>query len=204
MSRRRTGRCPSPLGSVVRGALAGICGTAAMDLVQYLQYRSAGGEDDLVHYELSAVESFERAPAPARIANRLAEGLFQTTLPDEKVNLVNNLMHWGYGTAWGGMLALATGARRPARVWWGPLFGTAVFLSDYVVLPPTGLYQPIFEYDATTLAKDWRDHLVYGAAAAVALRVLGGRDRRLVHGHRDRRRCHRDGGGPRRLGPRPR
>lgn len=174
MSRRHRGRCPSPLGVVVRGALAGLVGTAAMDLVQYLRYRSGGGEDNLLHYEFSAVASFEEAPAPAKIAKRVVESLFDTKLPDEKVNLANNVMHWGYGTAWGGMLGLVTGAVRPARVWWGPLFGTAVFLTDYVVLPPTGLYQPIFEYDAKTLAKDWRDHAVYGSVAGIALRVLGG------------------------------
>lgn len=173
-------RCPSPLGSVVRGALAGFAGTAAMDLVQYLRYRSGGGNDAFLHYEFSAVESFDEAPAPAQVAKRVVEGLFETNLPDEKVNLVNNLMHWGYGTAWGGALGLVAGAHRPARVWWGPLFGTVVFLSDYLVLPPTGLYQPIFEYDAKTLAKDWRDHVIYGTAAGVALRVLGG-----SRGHRD-------------------
>ena len=175
MSRRSPGRCSSPLRSVVRGALAGVVGTAAMDLAQYLRYRSGGGEEDLLHYEFSSVESFDKAPAPAQIAKRLAEGLLQTKLSDEKVNLANNLMHWGYGTAWGAALGLVTGGGRPAKVWCGPLFGTIVFLSDYVVLPPTGLYQPIFEYDAKTLAKDWRDHAVYGSAAGIALRVLGGR-----------------------------
>jgi hypothetical protein len=165
----RAGRRTSP-GAVLRGALAGTAGTAAMDLVQYLRYRSGGGEDRALHYEFSAVASFAEAPAPAQIAKRVVEGLFRTSLPDATANVANNVMHWGYGVTWGAVLALLAGAtRRPVRVWWGPLFGTAVFLSDYVVLPPTGLYRPIWEYDATTLAKDWADHVVYGSVAAAAI-----------------------------------
>lgn len=54
------------------------------------------------------------------------------------------------------------------------MFGTVVFLADYVVLPPTGLYQPIWTYDAKTLGKDWASHLVYGTATGFALRALLG------------------------------
>lgn len=54
------------------------------------------------------------------------------------------------------------------------MFGTVVFLADYVVLPPTGLYQPIWTYDAKTLGKDWASHLVYGTVSGIFLRVLLG------------------------------
>lgn len=47
-----------------------------------------------------------------------------------------------------------------------------VWLTDYTVLPATGLYQPIWDYDAKTLGKDWADHLVYGTATAAALAAL--------------------------------
>ena len=166
------GRRRSPLRSVVPGAVAGAVGTAAMDAVQYLRYRAGGGKTRPLHYEFAAVASFEQAPAPAQIAKRLFEALFHRTVPDEKVNLANNVMHWGYGMAWGGALGLVAGTRRSASAWWGPLFGTVVFVSDYVVLPPTGLYRQIWEYDARTLSKDWADHVVYGSVTAVALRMF--------------------------------
>jgi hypothetical protein len=63
-------------------------------------------------------------------------------------------------------------AGRPGRPWWGPVHGTAVWLSDYVTLPLLGLYQPIWCYDAKTLARDWADHAVYGTVAGVAYRLL--------------------------------
>ena len=54
----------------------------------------------------------------------------------------------------------------------GLAFGSVVFGSDYVVLPPTGLYKPIWEYDAATLWDDYSAHLVYGLGTGVATRLL--------------------------------
>jgi len=39
-------------------------------------------------------------------------------------------------------------------------------------LPAATLYQPIWDYDAKTLANDLSAHLVYGLATAAALRVF--------------------------------
>ena len=46
-------------------------------------------------------------------------------------------------------------------------FGTAVWGSDYVILPAGGFYKPIWEYDAKTLAGDLSAHLAYGTGTAV-------------------------------------
>ncbi len=54
----------------------------------------------------------------------------------------------------------------------GLLFGTAVWLSGYVVLPPTNLYRPIWEYDLKTLARDWLGHIVYGTTATAFRAML--------------------------------
>ena len=45
----------------------------------------------------------------------------------------------------------------------GLLLGTALFANDYIALPVAGLYKPIWEYDAKTLAWDLGAHLAYGA-----------------------------------------
>jgi uncharacterized membrane protein YagU involved in acid resistance len=80
-------------------------------------------------------------------------------------------MHWAYGSSWAAAYGLL-GAR--GRRWWsGPVFGSLVWASGYVVLPAAGLYEPIWRYDAETLAKDLSAHLVYGTVADRALRVLG-------------------------------
>jgi hypothetical protein len=46
--------------------------------------------------------------------------------------------------------------------------GPVVWLSGYVILPLAGVYQPIWKYDAKTLAEDLSAHLVYGAATSTA------------------------------------
>ena len=164
----------TPLGVLARGAIAGAAGTAAMDLFQYLQYRAGGGSDGPVTWEFSSVPGWDGAPAPAQIGKRVFEALFARTLSDRAANRVNNVMHWSYGISWAAAFGIVTGSASRSRARLGPVFGTVIFLADYVVLPPTGLYQPIWTYDAKTLGKDWASHLVYGTATGISLRVLLG------------------------------
>jgi hypothetical protein len=70
---------------------------------------------------------------------------------------------------------LAVGSLRRPRVWFGALFGAAVWGSGYVVLPAAGLYRPIWEYDRRTLADDLSAHLVYGLTTAAVFRLLSPR-----------------------------
>ncbi|MGH8994512.1 MAG: hypothetical protein ACRDYB_00485 [Acidimicrobiales bacterium] len=165
---------PTPLGILAKGAIAGAAGTAAMDLFQYLQYRAGGGNDGPVSWEFSSVTGWDGAPAPAQIGKRIFEALFARDLPDRVANRVNNVMHWGYGISWAAALGILAGSTARTRARLGPVFGTVVFLADYVVLPPTGLYQPIWTYDAKTLGKDWASHLVYGTVSGLSLRALLG------------------------------
>lgn len=170
---RSTRGCgPTPLGAVVRGLMAGAAGTAAMDLFRYAQYRSGGASQPLLAWELSGVRRWDEAPAPAQVGKRVYEALYETELPDEAANRVNNLVHWGYGLAWGAAFGVLGGSARRVRLRWGPVLGTVVWLLDYVTLPPTGLYQPIWEYDRSTLAKDWAVHVAYGVGATAMSRLL--------------------------------
>ena len=164
----------TPLGVLAKGAIAGAAGTAAMDLFQYLQYRAGGGSDGPVTWEFSSVPGWDGAPAPAQIGKRVFEALFARTLSDRAANRVNNVMHWGYGISWAAAFGTVTGSASRSWARLGPVFGTVVFLADYVVLPPTGLYQPIWTYDAKTLGKDWASHLFYGTVSGLSLRALLG------------------------------
>ena len=166
----------TPLGALARGVVAGVVGTAAMDLVQFVRYKLGGGNDRLLAWEFSAgLKDWEQAPAPAHIGKRVVEGVFQRQLPPERAALVNNLAHWGYGIAWGGLFGLVEGSLRAPRVRHGLALGATVWTASYVLLPLAGLYRPIWEYDAKVLAKDLGDHLVYGLGAAGTGRLLAGR-----------------------------
>jgi hypothetical protein len=172
---RSQGTPVTPLGAIVRGAVAGAVGTVALDAYNYAQYRAGGGTDDPLAWETSVgLDSWEQAPAPAHVGKRLYEGLFQKELAPRSARLVNNVMHWGYGLFWGAQYGVVAASIGPRKLR-GPVFGTVVWLSGYVVLPLAKLYKPIWQYDAKTLAKDWGGHLCYGTAAAAAFRVLAGR-----------------------------
>jgi hypothetical protein len=163
----------SPIGAVIRGLVAGALGTAAMDALLFSRYRRGGGDSALRDWELSSgLTSWDDAPAPAHVGKRMFEGLFQHELPASRAPLVNNVMHWGYGILNGAQYGLVAGSLRAPRVRYGLPFGAAVWGSSYVILPAAGLYEPIWKYDAKTLANDLSAHLVYGLATATSMRAL--------------------------------
>jgi hypothetical protein len=163
----------TPVDAVVRGLLAGAGGTAAMDAVLFARYRRGGGKSSFKEWEFSeGLSSWEDAPAPAQVGKRLWEGLFQVELPPSRAPLVNNVTHWAYGMLYGALYGIVAGSLRKQRVGYGLPFGAFVWAGDYVVLPATKLYKPIWEYDAKTLAKDLSAHLVYGLATSTTLRLL--------------------------------
>ena len=167
------GRPLTPLGALGRGVLAGAAGTAAMDLLIYRRYRRDGGAQAWAEWEFSAgVEVWDGAAAPGQVGRRLVEGLFQLELAPRWARATNNVMHWGYGLAWGAQYGIVAGSARTLRRGYGLVLGPVVFASGYVVLPLAKLYKPIWDYDAETLAKDLSAHLLYGVVTAEAFRLL--------------------------------
>jgi len=87
-------RRPTPAGTILRGAVAGLAGTLAMDLLWYRRHRRDGGEDGFLDWESSAgTTSYEQAGAPAQVSKRIAEGYLQRELPPESARTMNNAMH---------------------------------------------------------------------------------------------------------------
>lgn len=143
-----------------------------MDLLLYSRHRRGGGEPGFRRFEFSAAKDWDKISVPGQVGRRMAEGFTQKHLPARLAPRVNNLMHWGYGTFWGAAYGILAGSVRPLSAWLGPPFGAAVFLSDYVILPPSGLYQPIWKYKPTVLWADLSSHVVYGAGVGLAFRLL--------------------------------
>ena len=161
------------LGIIARGLAAGAIGTAAMDTLLFRRYRRAGGESRFPSWEFSAgLTSWEGAPAPALVGKRIFERLSGRELGPDRVPLVNNVMHWGYGMLNGTQYGVVARSLRVPPIRYGLPFGATVFSGDYVVLSALKLYEPIWKYDRKTLADDLSAHLVYGLGTAAALQVL--------------------------------
>lgn len=165
--------CMTPLGALARGLLAGTVGTLAMDLVWYRRYTRGGGKSRFPGWEFSAgLDNWNDASAPGKLGKQLYEGFTQRELPAHYAALTNNVMHWGYGTVWGGLYGLVAGSLHTPGVTFGLPFGAAVWTSSYVILPIAGLYKPIWEYDSPTLLRDLSAHLAYGLTSAAAFALL--------------------------------
>jgi len=151
------------------GLLAGAAGTLVMDLVWYRRYRRGGGESRFLEWEFaSAPSSWDKASVPANVGRLLFETITHTELSEQAIGVTTNLMHWGYGSQWGVVLAFGLGSAKCLRPWHGPLLGALVWLASYVSLPIAGFYKPIWSYDPGTLWQDLSAHLVYGAGAIAA------------------------------------
>lgn len=169
----RTGKHSlTPLAAVAAGLLAGAVGTVGLDAVEYLRYRRGGGTDSPLAWEFAPVETWEKAPAPGQVARRVIEGFTQRKLADRWAFPVSTAMHWGYGSGSAVAYGIVAGSLRRPRAAYGLPFGAAVWATGYVVLPEGGLYKPIWQYDAETLAWDLSGHLAYGAATGTAFWLL--------------------------------
>lgn len=148
---------PTPLGTVARGLAAGAAGTAAMTVCQTA---------------VAKVRGTEPSTTPAEVAKRVIRGVFHRRVDEGKTGLLNNAMHWGYGTSWGTVYALADGVVAVPVVPRGLAFGTVVWGASLVELPAMKLAPPVWEYPPLELALDVSYHLVYGVAAAAAYAAL--------------------------------
>jgi hypothetical protein len=159
--------------AAARGVAASALGTLAMDLFLYRRYRREGGESGFGAWESSSgLESWDDAPAPAKVGKRMVETVTRRELSPRWARTVNNLTHWGYGMSAGAPFGVAASVVGSAPVLSGLPFGAGVWASGYVVLPVLGVYRPIWEYDLETLGKDLGAHLVFGLSTAAAFRVL--------------------------------
>jgi hypothetical protein len=152
------GRC-SPLAALVRGVVAGAAGTGAMTAAQLAYYRATGGSS---------------SDTPAQVGRRIVEGVFRREVPDERMPVLNELMHWLYGTSWGGLYGIVAGSRsRGLRG--GLALGTVVWAAGLVELPAMKVAPPPWEWGAASLGTDLGFHLVYGVATSAAHGLLAPR-----------------------------
>ena len=163
----------TPVSAVARGVAASGVGTLALDSVWYRRYRNGGGGSGFPDWETSAgLNSWDDAPAPAKVGKILVKAVSGRELGPQHARLVTNITHWGYGLLAGATYGVLAGILRSPKLRYGPPFGFGVWATGYVVLPAFGVYKPIWEYDAETLRKDLSAHLVFGVATAATFKVL--------------------------------
>lgn len=155
--------------NALTGAVAGVIGTLAMDLVWYARHRAQGGEQSFVDWDLATADSFDEAGAPAKVGKKVADAA-HVELPDEAAGTTTNVVHWLTGIGYGIVHGLLRNGRGTLTS--GLATGTGAFANSYATLGAMGLYKPIWEYDPDTLRKDLTAHLAYGLATSAAYTLL--------------------------------
>lgn len=115
----------SPLGALARGAAAGAVGTAAMTVYQTLRSVRKGTPVREAVAPGPPAE-WDDAPAPGQVGYRFVRGLFQKDVPASRATTMTNVVHWLYGTAWGGLYGLAEGTAELNPLLAGTGFGSVV------------------------------------------------------------------------------
>jgi hypothetical protein len=137
-----------------KGIFAGVAKTAAMTLSSTIEMKLRG------------------RPASSTPAQDAAKVLGVEPVDEEEKARFSNVVHWAYGTAWGGargLLAAATGLSGTAAT--AAHLG-AVWGSEQVMLPALGVTPPLTEWGAKEVAIDALHHLVYAGATGVAYSLL--------------------------------
>ncbi len=139
--------------------------TAYQELVQ-------SGENDGNGEPKSDAERWHQAPAPAKVAKRILEGIFHVDVSADRIPLLTNATHWLYGSSLGTVYGTGQGTIRANPIGHGLVFGAGVWGFSYAQLVPMGVYEPPWTYPAKTLAVDLSYHLVYGLGVAAAYEGL--------------------------------
>ncbi|MEA2231628.1 MAG: hypothetical protein QOD83_1444 [Solirubrobacteraceae bacterium] len=140
--------------TIGRGLVAGFAGTAAMTVSSTLEMKLRGRAASTAPADATAkvlgIERFRDDAAKARFSN---------------------LVHWGYGSAWGvvhGLLRLA--GLPPAKATAAHL--AAVWGNEAVMLPVLDVAPPFWTWGVEEVAIDVWHHVVYATATAVAYEQL--------------------------------
>jgi hypothetical protein len=164
---------PTPVGALARGLIAGVAGTGVMTGWQALSARLESSGEQTGGGQAQDGDPWAQAPAPAQVGRRIIEGVLRKPVAPERIGLLTNVMHWGYGTTWGAVYGLLSGsAARSGGLRRGALLGTGVWVMSYVQLVPLGLYELPWRYSPKVLGLDLSYHLAYGLGTGAAYGLI--------------------------------
>lgn len=141
------------MGSVGRGLAAGAVGTGVMTVFQMIEMR---------------MEERGQSRTPAQAIERVLDIQPRSERAEERLT---NIVHFGYGTAWGGIRGLLGAMGLPAAVA-TPAHALLVSGAAAATLPRLDLAPPVREWGKKQVAMDLLRHGVYALATGLAYEWL--------------------------------
>lgn len=160
----------SPLTVIVKGALAGAAGTAAMGAFM----ERAPGALERIGWSIPSGPKGPTAPdtPTEELAERLVEGVADERLPDDAKEPAGQAVHWTYGSAWGAFFGVMQASLKLPHLLHGVLFGLLVGTVADTVMPRLGLQVAPGNKPAGLTAFQMAAHVVFGVTTATVWGVL--------------------------------
>jgi len=112
-------------------------------------------------------------PTTVKAAERLAETVLHTELPEEVKPVAGEAVHYGMGALSGAIYGAVAEMLPFARAGNGLLFGAVLWwVADNIGVPAVGLSKMPSEYPPSTHAYALSSHLAYGFVTETVRRVL--------------------------------
>lgn len=136
-----------------KGIFAGVAGTAAMTVSSTLEMK---------------LRDRPASSAPARAA---AKVLGVEPVDEASEARFSSIVHWGYGSAWGGVRGLISASGLSGTAATAAHLG-AVWGSEQAMLPALDVAPPLTRWGTKEVAIDALHHLVYVAVTGAAYSLL--------------------------------
>jgi hypothetical protein len=138
---------------VGKGIVAGLAGTVAISISQMIEMR---------------ISRRKPSTTPADAAGKVLG-----VKPRDEAGKARfaNVVHWGYGTAWG-LARAALGGPRRGRFWAPLAHLAAVQAVAMLMLPALKVAPPATQWGAGEISKEVLHHVVYASAADATYRAL--------------------------------
>lgn len=169
-------RYPSPISVGVRGAAAGLVGTAVLTEAMKrapLIMEQLGLSPSESEMPRTSVEAEQAAEQPTeRLAEKVSVGVLDRPLEEDTKQIAGQAVHWGYGTAWGVLYGLVQGSFRWPDLIHGTFFGAVVATVASTLVPAMGLTPSPRRQPMAMKAMQIGLHLLYGWTTALTFRLL--------------------------------
>jgi hypothetical protein len=168
-------RSDSPLVVLVKGAAAGLVGTAALTVVMrqgptLMQRLGIGPSQPEGPKPQNGGE--EAAEPTEKLAEKVAGGVLETSIEEDTRRAAGQAIRWSYGAAWGALYGIVQSSLHLPHLLHGTLFGGVVGVVASTLVPAMGLTPPPTQQPMAVNAMQIGFHLIYGWVTALTFRAL--------------------------------
>ena len=175
----------SPLSVAAQGMLAGAGGAMVLSAISIAGQNMTSGSSEPKPAQnsdgISAGEALVEGPdmppnmnrVTATFVQKVATGLFGTSLTADQQYAAGNAWHLTYGGFWGAIYGLLASSTGIPRLLLGPLFGVALWaIGPGWLVPKMKIMLPPTEQEPRTTAMLLGAHAAYGAMTAFILHLI--------------------------------